>query len=968
MVVHINKIDGTEDTKTISVTVPKHGLTDAEAVAGAKTDLDSSDFTFGGSDTATAVTQNFTLPLTGSNGTTISWAEKTDTGNNISLSGDSAVVTRPAYGQGDKTVTLTATITKNGETETKDIEVTVKEAGQTAAELANASIATAKGLIPTSFTATEGTDTNLLTYLNGITGMSATGVTLTLDSSNGNVVNDGAITYGSSAVTDDVVVHINKTDGTEDTKTISVTVPEHGMTDAEAVAGAKTDLDNGDFTFDSSDTATAVTQNFTLPLTGSNGTTISWAEKTDTGNNISLSGDSAVVTRPAYGQGDKTVILTATITKNGVTETKDVEVTVKEAGLTAAELANASIATAKGLIPTSFTATEGTDTNLLTYLNGITGMSGTGVTLTLDSSNANVANGGAITYGSSAVTGDVVVHINKTDGTEDTKTISVTVPKHGLTDAEAVAGAKTDLDSSDFTFDSSDTATAVTQNFTLPLTGNNGTTISWAEKTDTDNNISLSGDSAVVTRPAYGQGDKTVILTATITKNGVTETKDVEVTIKKAARKKSSSSSTQSTVQKTLDKVVEVDGQKYDAGTLKTNTVENKSVMTIIVDDNKLDKILTESSNKPTVTLPAKENADEVVGELNGQTVKNMEAKEAVLEIKTDNVTYTLPASEINIDAVSNQIGHQVALKDIKVHVTISVPSPETVKIIKDMAGKHNYQLVAKPLDFNITCSNGSKTVEVSKFSGYIERTVAIPDDIDPSKITTGILLNPDGTFSHVPTKITIIDGKYYAKINSLTNSTYSVIYSPKTFVDVEKHWAQDAVNDMGSRLVISGVGADRFEPNRDITRAEFAAIVVRALGLMRTGVGNDSFGDVFKGEWYYDAVSIAYEYDIISGYGNGKFGSDDKITREQALTIIARAMKLAGLDEDIANADISATLGGYTDSTDIAKYAKSSIETCIKTGIVSGRGEEKLAPKDNITRAEVATIVQKMLKKAELI
>ena len=136
----------------------------------------------------------------------------------------------------------------------------------------------------------------------------------------------------------------------------------------------------------------------------------------------------------------------------------------------------------------------------------------------------------------------------------------------------------------------------------------------------------------------------------------------------------------------------------------------------------------------------------------------------------------------------------------------------------------------------------------------------------------------------------------------------------------------------------------------------------------MRTGVGNDSFGDVFKGEWYYDAVSIAYEYDIISGYGNGKFGSDDKITREQALTIIARAMKLAGLDEDIANADISATLGGYTDSTDIAKYAKSSIETCIKTGIVSGRGEEKLAPKDNITRAEVATIVQKMLKKAELI
>jgi hypothetical protein len=172
----------------------------------------------------------------------------------------------------------------------------------------------------------------------------------------------------------------------------------------------------------------------------------------------------------------------------------------------------------------------------------------------------------------------------------------------------------------------------------------------------------------------------------------------------------------------------------------------------------------------------------------------------------------------------------------------------------------------------------------------------------------------------------------------------------------------------MGSRLVISGVGENRFEPNRDITRAEFAAIAVRALGLMRTGVGKDSFSDVSKEEWYYDAVSIAYEYGIISGYDNGKFEPDNKITREQALTIIARAMKLTGLNADMSDTEISATLVGYTDSTDIAKYAKSSIATCIKTGIISGRGEEKLAPKDDITRAEVATIVQKMLKKAELI
>ena len=967
VVVHINKADGTEDTKTISVTVPVHALTDTEAVAGAKTDLDSSDLTFAGSDTATAVTQSFTLPLTGSNGTTISWAEKTDAGNNISLSVATATVTRPAYGQRDKTVTLTATITKNEETETKDITVIIKETAPTAAELANASIATAKGLIPASFTATEGTDTNLLTYLNGISGISDTGVTLTLVSSNGNVADGGTITYGSVAVTDNVVVHINKADGTEDTKSIAVTVPVHALTDAEAVAGAKTDLDSSDLTFGGSDTAAAITQNFTLPLTGSNGTTISWAEKTDAGNNISLSVATATVTRPAYGQRDKTVTLTATITKNEETETKDITVIIKETAPTAAELANASIATAKGLIPASFTATEGTDTNLLTYLNGISGISDTGVTLTLVSSNGNVADGGTITYGSVAVTDNVVVHINKADGTEDTKSIAVTVPVHALTDAEAVAGAKTDLDSSDLTFGGSDTAAAITQNFTLPLTGSNGTTISWAEKTDAGNNISLSVATATVTRPAYGQGNKTVTLTATITKNGETETKDITVTIKEAARRNSSSSSSPNTVQKTLDKAVEVDGQKYDVGISKTNTVENKSVTTIIVDGSKLDKILADCSDKPTVALPATEDADEVVGKLNGQTVKNMEAKNAVLEIRTGTSSYSLPAAQINIDAVAADIGKKVELKDIEVNVSISEPPADMVKIVENNAAKNSYQIVVKPVEFAITCSSGDKTVEVSKFNGYVERRIAIPDGINPSKITTGVVLNSDGTFRHVPTQIEVIDGKYFAKINSLTNSTYSVIYNLVELADVENHWAKASVNDMASRMVVSSDETGCYHPNKNITRAEFTTIIVRALGLAQE-TKESNFSDVSKNDWFNGYVMTATEYGLIQGYDQSSFGPNDLITREQAMTILNRAMKLTGLEAPLSDTEKSNLLTKYKDLADISNYANDSTAACIKTEIVTERNGNLIAPKGNITRAEAAVIAQRLLQKSGLI
>ena len=181
-----------------------------------------------------------------------------------------------------------------------------------------------------------------------------------------------------------------------------------------------------------------------------------------------------------------------------------------------------------------------------------------------------------------------------------------------------------------------------------------------------------------------------------------------------------------------------------------------------------------------------------------------MEAKEATLEIRTDTATYTLPASEINIDAVSAQLGSLVALKDIRVSVSIAEPSADTMKIVKDSANKNSYQLVVAPVEFMITCTSGNKTIDVSKFNGYVERTIAIPAGVDPSKITTGIVVNPDGTTHHVPTRVTVINGKYYAVINSLTNSTYTVVWNPMEFADVSTHWAKDTINNMGSRMVVS--------------------------------------------------------------------------------------------------------------------------------------------------------------------
>ncbi len=410
-----------------------------------------------------------------------------------------------------------------------------------------------------------------------------------------------------------------------------------------------------------------------------------------------------------------------------------------------------------------------------------------------------------------------------------------------------------------------------------------------------------------------------------------------------------------------------VNGKPENAGTATTTTKGSQTVTTITVDAQKLQQKLEAEGNHAIVTIPANTKADVVIGELNAQMVKNMESKEAVLEIRTETAAYTIPAQQINIDAVSQKIGKEVDLQDIKVQVAIVKSPEETVKVLENSAQKGSFNVVAPPVDFSIRGIYEDHVVEVSKFKAYVERMVAIPEGVDPNRITTGIAMELDGTVRHIPTQVTIINGRYYAKINSLTNSTYSVVWHPVEFQDAAGHWAKEAINDIGSRMVISGVGGNTFEPDRDITRAEFAAIVVRALGL-KPGVGTNSFTDVQDSDWYSGYIKTAFEYKIISGYDAENFGPEDSITREQAMAMIARAMKITPLKVELAEGEMQKLLGAFSDREKTEAYAKDSIAFCIKTGVVQGKNGNMLAPKENITRAEVAVIARRLLQKANLI
>ncbi len=367
-----------------------------------------------------------------------------------------------------------------------------------------------------------------------------------------------------------------------------------------------------------------------------------------------------------------------------------------------------------------------------------------------------------------------------------------------------------------------------------------------------------------------------------------------------------------------------------------------------------------------TITIDVKNGSNVVVGNLEGETFKDLKAKNAVLEINTENATYILPASKINIEKIALELGKD--LKDITISIKIEESSDEKTDLAEKNAKKHKHKLVTKPIDFDITVTNGDKTIDVSKFDSYIERMIAIPDGVNPKEIATAVVLNKDGSFSHIPTSIVLVNGKYYAKIKSMTNSTYTVIANTETYSDVQKHWSKDAVNTVASRLIMSGTSDENFSPNVSINRGEFIDSVVKALGLYRNGTGVDSFKDVTKSSAYYDSVSTAYEYGLVSGYTNNLFKPDSKITRQEALVIVAKAMKLAGIKNDLNENDLNNILSSFKDSDKVSSWSKMSVAACINSNIISGTSGKLIAPQSDITRAEVASIITKILKNSGLI
>lgn len=164
--------------------------------------------------------------------------------------------------------------------------------------------------------------------------------------------------------------------------------------------------------------------------------------------------------------------------------------------------------------------------------------------------------------------------------------------------------------------------------------------------------------------------------------------------------------------------------------------------------------------------------------------------------------------------------------------------------------------------------------------------------------------------------------------------------------------WYNDAVSFVTEKGLMSGTGTNTFAPDDHLTRAMLAQILYN--NEENPATNGNAFTDVQSSAWYADAVSWAARKGIVSGYGNGQFGPDDSITRQQLAVML---WKYAG--EPASNAG----LDSFTDIDKASHYALTALRWAVEKGIISGKGNGILDPAGNATRAEVAQMLMNYFK-----
>lgn len=310
---------------------------------------------------------------------------------------------------------------------------------------------------------------------------------------------------------------------------------------------------------------------------------------------------------------------------------------------------------------------------------------------------------------------------------------------------------------------------------------------------------------------------------------------------------------------------------------------------------------------------------------------------------------------------VKNETGADITVKFNGTNKDVAKNATETFSYTKpssggssggSSSGKTTYKVTTSAVNnggVNASPSTAEKgatiTITLSPDKGYKLDKLTVTDG---SGKTVSTVKKSDTVYTFTMPASAVKVGVSYVKATETPSKT--------KFNDVSANdWFASAVDYVTGKGMMNGTAANTFSPKANTTRGMVVTVLYRLENQPSTSAA--SFTDVASGAYYANAVAWANANGIVSGYGSGKFGPNDKVTREQLAAILYRYAQYKKYDVSVGE---DTNILSYDDAQSISSYAIPAIQWACGAGVVTGKSGSKLDPKGNATRAEVAAMLMR--------
>ena len=338
------------------------------------------------------------------------------------------------------------------------------------------------------------------------------------------------------------------------------------------------------------------------------------------------------------------------------------------------------------------------------------------------------------------------------------------------------------------------------------------------------------------------------------------------------------------------------------------------------------------------------------------------------LQLSGERTSYTIPLAGLKLDAIAQQLG--TGIENVLLRFTANKQGGTEAADLQKLAAAAGSKPLTEAVLFEVEAvTKEGKAAAVAVNTPTAVREIKLNQTIVPGNSTIVQLITGSNQLQFVPAMFMMKDGQMTAVLKGGNDdASYMVIENHKAFSDLDKHWAKADIELLANKLVVDGVAEKRFDADRHITRAEFATLLVRALGLDAATVKNKSdFSDVAANDWYAEAVTAAATAGLLGGYEDGTFRPNREITRAEQAGMMVRALRMVGLETGMTQTKQEEILAAFKDAGQIG-WAKADVAAALQAGLMNGMTSDTIDAQSFATRAQSAVVLKRFLGKAGFI